>query len=242
MVTTICRSTPFQTTLGITVAIQKAPVTAVGGINVSEHTLPTYTISTDAITLGDEEVLLTLTSPPAGVTEVDLDVGTILTFGTTKITLAEAVTVSTTGETVATLPAPATVAANATATTKALLFLPGCRSAIVTPTIKTEDVTNYLSGVGMEMLTVGNSKKVSMELDLVYNSKAHDIVLSMMYADADIGREAYLDVLFPSGERHEGYALMTTSTPAGGVQAKRSVTLEWQFQGGCYTYTPAPIA
>jgi hypothetical protein len=229
--------------------MKKAPVLAVGGINVSQHTLPTYTIALGAaVTLGAETASLQLSNPPVGVTSISLEAGTILSFpGATinaprvLITLAADVTVTTTAAAKAILPAPAAIADTLTATTKALNFLPGCRSAIVTPTIKTEDVTNYLSGTGMEMLVVGNSKKVSMEVDLVYNNVGHDALLAMMYADADVGREAYLDILFPSGERHEGYALLTTATPAGGVQAKRAITAEWQFQGGCYTYTPAPL-
>ena len=245
----ICRTVPYQTTLGVTVAIQKAPIVVVGGLNLSQHTLPDYQVSVaTAAAINDETISITLTSPPAGVTNVYLDAGTVLAFpGATStsppinVVLAAEVIIGATAVSVATLPIPAVIAAAAIAKTKALLFLPGCRNAIVTPTIKVEDTTNYTSGTGMEGVVTGNSKKSSMEVDLVYGSLSHDILLSMLYADSDIGRHAYLDILFPSGERHQGYALMTTATPAGQVQAKRAVTCEWQFQGQCYDYTPAPV-
>lgn len=245
---TICRSTPFQTTLGIEVAMQLAPRVPVGEIFISEHTLPDYTITiATAVNQGDETISVQLTSPPSGITSVYLDAGTILDFPGTlpadppiRVKTSAPATVSTTATTVNILPAPAAIGTVA-ATTKALLFVPGCRLANVAPTIKTEDTTNYLSGTGMEMVVTGNSKKISMELDLVYNNPAHDLILKMAYDNTYVGAEAYIDVIYPSGERHEGYALMTTATPANNVQAKRSMTLEWNIQGGCYDYTAATI-
>jgi hypothetical protein len=250
MPTTVCRSVPYQTTLGIEVFIQKAPTIPVGGIQISQHTLPDYQITlAAAIVAGIDVASLQLTNPPAGVTAVYLDAGVTLQFPpataggpTRNITIAEGTIVTATAVNVPIIDATVAIPTALVAPNKALLSLPGCRSAIVTPTIKSEDVTNYLSGIGMEMLVTGNSKKVSMELDLVYNSIAHDIILDMSYDYDNVGREGYLDILFPSGERHRGYALMTTSTPAGQVQAKRSMTLEWQFQGSCYEYISAPIA
>ena len=250
---TICRSIPVQTTLDTSVRFLPANVTLSGGINISQHNLPDYEIqSTLAVTTGQETITLTLINPPASlpVTGLYLDAGTVLMFpGATavspkiKVTTAVAVNLlPTAAAVVPTLEIPAPIAINAIAKDKGLLFLPGARSSIVTPTIKTEDVTNYGSGTGMEMVVTGNSKKVAIELDLVYNNRAHDQILSMMYADSDIGREAYIEVLYNSGEKHEGYALMTSSAPAGAVQAKRSVNLEFQFQGGCYIYTKAILA
>jgi hypothetical protein len=249
----ICRSVAYQTTLGITAAIQKAPVIPIGDVMISQHTLPDYQLETLAVTAGAEQISLELINPPtippatSPVTSVFLDVGTVLDFPGTgltrvKVILAEAATVSGTAALFDCLPVSAAIAAAAVARTKALLFIEGCRSAIITPTIKIEDTTNYLSGKGMEGVNTGNSKKINMELDLVYNSRSHDIILDMLYGYNDSGREAYLDVVFPSGERHEGYCLLMTGTPTGAVQAKRSFTLEWQVQGECYDYTKAVIA
>lgn len=245
---TICRELPYQTTIGIDVFIQKAPVRQVGGIQISSHTLPDYTVTLGgAVVAGDEEISVTLTTPPAGITTVYLDAGTLLEFpGATagsvvRVKTAEAKIISSTATTIATLPIASPIASAVIAKTKALLFLPGCRSAIPTPTIKTEDVTNYGSGIGMEMVTVGNSKKISMELDLIYDNLAHNMILDMLYEKESVGREAYLDVIMPSGERHQGYCLLTTGTPTAAVQAKRSVTLEWQVQGECYNYTKAKV-
>jgi hypothetical protein len=248
MPNTICRDLPYQTTIGIDVFIQKAPVRQVGGINISSHSLPDYSVTLGgAVVVGDEQISVTLSTPPAGITTVYLDAGTLLEFpgsvagSIVRVKTSEAKIISTTAVTIATLPISAPIASAVVAKTKALLFLPGCRSAIPTPTIKTEDTTNYGSGVGIEMVTVGNSKKISMELDLIYDSIAHDLILEMLYAKEAIGREAYLDVIMPSGERHEGYCLLTTGTPTAAVQAKRSVTLEWQVQGECYEYTKAKV-
>lgn len=248
MPSNICRDLPYQTTIGIDVFIQKAPVRQVGGINISQHTLPNYSVTLgSAVVAGDESISVTLTTPPAGITNVYLDAGTLLEYpgsvaGTTvRVKTAEARIISSTAVSVPTLPIASPIAANAVALTKALLFVPGCRSAIPTPTIKTEDTTNYGSGMGMEAVVTGNSKKISMELDLIYDNLAHDIILDMLYEKNSVGREAYLDIILPSGERHEGYALLTTGTPTAAVQAKRSVTLEWQIQGECYTYTKAKV-
>jgi hypothetical protein len=249
---TICRSIPVQTTLDTSVRFLPAPVILSGGINISQHNLPDYEFqATTAVVAGAEEISLSLINPPptTPITGVFLDAGTVLLFpGVTllspkiRVTTAESVTLlPTTPVVIPTLEIPAAIAASAIAKDKALLFLPGARSSIVTPTIKTEDVTNFGSGTGMEMVVTGNSKKVAIELDLVYNNKAHREILAMMYADDNIGREAYIEVLFNSGEKHEGYALMTSAAPAGAVQAKRSVNLEFQFQGGCYVYTEALI-
>lgn len=248
MPNTICRELPYQTTIGIDVFIQKAPIRQVGGINISSHTLPDYIVTLGgAVVAGDETISVTLTTPPAGITTVYLDAGTLLEFpgtvaGTTvRVKTAEPKIIGTTAISIATLPIAAGIATASVATTKALLFVPGCRSAIPTPTIKTEDTTNYGSGVGLEMVVTGNSKKISMELDLIYDNLSHDLILDMMYERNSIGREAYIDIIMPSGERHEGYALLTTGTPTAAVQAKRSVTLEWQIQGECYTYTKAKV-
>lgn len=248
MPATICRDLPYQTTIGIDVFIQKAPVRQVGGINISLHTLPSYSVTLGGgVVLGAESISVTLTTPPAGITTVYLDSGTLLEFpgsvvGTTvRVKTAEAKIISSTATTIATLPISAPIATASIATTKALLFLPGCRTAVPTPTIKTEDTTNYGSGQGMEYITTGNSKKFSMEMDLIYDNLAHDLILDIMYAKESIGRECYLDVLYPSGERHQGYCLLMTASPTAAVQAKRSVTLEWQVQGECYDYIKAKV-
>jgi hypothetical protein len=246
-----CRNIAYQTTLGITGRILAAPVLVYGGVNVSQHTLPTYEFELDtAVAAGDESVTLALVNPPAGVTQVSLDVGTVLEFpGATptapkiRVTLAEStpVNVTTTAAKFDTMPINLPIAAGAIAEDKALLYLPGLRNGVVTPTIKAEETTNYGSGSGTEMLTVGNAKKLNGELDLAYNNAAHDLILKFLYDDDYIGREAYMEIAFPHGEKHEGYALLTTATPQANVQAKRSLTFEMNFQGGCYRYTAAPL-
>jgi hypothetical protein len=246
-----CRDLAYQTTLGVTARIKAAPSQILGGITYSRHTLPDYEFELDAaVAAGDESITIALINPPVGVTSVSLDVGTVLRFpGATPllppivVTLAESAAINVTAIAAPfdTLPIATAIAANAVAKDKALLFLPGVKNGTVAPTIKAEDATNYGSGTGTEMVVTGNSKKNSMELTLVYNNPAHQLILDYCYDDAFTGLEAYLEIAFPHGEIHEGYALLTTATPQNAVQALRAMTLEWNFQGGCYNYTKAKL-
>jgi len=228
----ISRPTAVETTLGITFQIGRLPVQTIGAVQVSLRNPVEYTITAAAATLGAESVTLTAD------TTVFLDAGEILTFGTTKVTLAEGKTIATTPTPVATLPLTAAVTEGASDVTNALVFVSGCYNATVTPNIKNVDVTNYLSGVGVEMVTTGNNKTMSLEFNLIYGDKGGEILREIAYDKSYIGREFYFLLAFPSGEKHEGAALLNSASPTQGVQDKRSFQCEAQIQGDSYIYTP----
>lgn len=231
MASTLTRAFTVETTLGIEFAIAELSTSLVGTTLVTNRTVPTYTITTT-----------NSASAGAGTIEVsaltvDLDAGTKLTF--TGGTVAQVADYTVAGATsIPVIDLTGSIGSGATAVTKALRYVTGCYNATVTPEIKNVDVTNYLSGIGIEQVTTGNSKKMSLEFNLIYGDKGGDILRRIAYDKTYIGREFYFVLTFPSGEQHEGAALLTSASPTQGVQDKRSFQCEAQIQGDSYIYTP----
>lgn len=245
----VCREKSVQTTIGTTVRMKVANFyKTAGGALVSRHDLPTYSFtSTTAITVGDEIADLQLTTPPVGVTSVKLYAGTVLEFpGATatapklKITIAADTTIAATATPTPILPAVAAIATPAIARDMGLQFLLGCRNATVVSTIKTEDSTDYLSGLGTEQVVLGVSQKLTVELDLVYDNELHQLIEKMIYDREYVGVHLYTEVRTNDGAKHLGYAMISSSTPAAAVQAKRTLQMEIGYQGECYDYIPPP--
>jgi hypothetical protein len=140
-----------------------------------------------------------------------------------------------------TLPLSASVASAATATTKALVFVAGCTEATVSPQIKNSDTTNYLSGLGMEKVTVGNAKTMNLNFNLVYGDLGGGILRKIAYDNAFAGREFYFRLAFPSGEVYEGVALLESASPQNPVQEKRAFSCTAQIQGANYFYTAPTV-
>jgi hypothetical protein len=113
----------------------------------------------------------------------------------------------------------------------------GCFNATVKPEIKNIETTNYLSGIGKEQVTTGNAKMMSLEFNLIYGDKGGTVLRKICYDPLYIGREFWFNLTFPSGENHQGSALITTATPTQAVQDKRSFNCEAQIQGASYLYT-----
>jgi hypothetical protein len=252
----VCRSIAYETTLGVQSEILLAPTKNVGRTKIASHSLTDYTVAaTVAATTAATSITIDVTAQTNSetgqavavpATSVTLDAGSNLKFGLGTLaspyvyaTLANSVTIAPGTPQVATLESPLTapIAANAITKTKALLALP-CRVANVNPTIKAVETTNYLSGTGMENVVTGNSKKVNLEIDLALGSPAHNLIRLVAYDDDFVGREVYLRIVYPSGETHEGYALLTSMSATNNVQDKRSITMEAAFQGQCYKFTP----
>jgi len=229
----IARPSVVETTLGITFQIGELPTQTVGGVVISSRTPTSYTITTSATASSGAESINVTALPVA------LDAGTILTFGSTTVTVSNRAAVAATS--IQTLPLSASVAGAATATTKALVFVAGCTNATVTPQIKNSDTTNYLSGLGMEKVTVGNAKTMALDFDLVYGDLGGGILRKIAYQNAFAGREFYFRLAFPSGEAHEGVALLESVSPQNPVQEKRSFSCSAQIQGDNYFYTPPTI-
>lgn len=232
MSTTLTRASVVETTLGIEFAIAELSTQTVGAVTVTNRTVPTYTITTSASASSGAGTIA------VNATTVDLDAGTKLTF--TGGTVAQVSVFTPSGATsIPVINLTGAIGSGATATTKALRYVTGCYNATVKPDIKNVDTTNYLSGVGKEMLTTGNAKTMSLEFNLVYGDKGGEILRKIAYDKDYIGREFYFVLTFPSGESHEGVALLTSATPTQAVQDKRSFQCEAQIQGDSYDYNAA---
>jgi hypothetical protein len=228
---TINRPSIVETTIGITFQIGELPTQTVGNVIVSNRTPTTYTITCGANASQNAESLTVSATP------VLLDAGTLLTFGNVTATLSNAAAAGAT--TLQTLPLPGAIANGATATTKALVFVVGCSNAVINPQIKNSDTTTYLSGLGMEKVTVGNAKTMNLDFNLVYGDRGGAILRRIAYDKTYVGREFYFYLLYPSGEAHEGVALLESATPTNPVQEKRSFSCAAQIQGDTYIYTPS---
>jgi len=231
MALTINRASAVETTLGITFAIGQLPTVNVGNdIIVSTRTPNSYTITTSASAIAGAQ------SISVSATPVLLDSGTLLNFGGITATLSNAAPAGST--TLQTLPLPGGIGSGATATTNALLFVAGCTEAVVSPQIKNSDTTNYLSGLGMEKRTVGNAKTMTLNFNLVFGDRGGNLLRSIAYDPNYAGLEFWFNLLFPSGESHQGAALLETANPTNPVQEKRTFSCTAQVQGASYIYTP----
>ncbi|MBW4478655.1 MAG: hypothetical protein KME54_17785 [Tolypothrix brevis GSE-NOS-MK-07-07A] len=227
---TINRASVVETTLGITFQIGELPTQQVGAVIVTNRNVLSYTITASAAALATAESLSVQATP------VLLDAGTLLNFGGVVATLSNAAAAGSTA--LQLLPLPGSIGNGATATTKALVFVSGCTDATVSPEIKNVDTTNYLSGLGMEKVTTGNSKKMQLNFNLIYGDRGGNILRKIAYDKTYAGREFYFYLLFPSGEAHEGIALLESASPTQQVQDKRAFSCNAQVQGDTYIYTP----
>ena len=230
MPSVIARPSVVETTLGITFQIGELPTQTVGNVVISSRTPTTYTITASGNASSGAESIDVAALP------VVLDAGTILTFGSTAVTVSNRAATAATS--IQTLPLSGAVASAATATTKALVFVAGCTNATITPQIKNSDTTNYLSGLGMEKATVGNAKTMALDFNLVYGDLGGGILRKIVHQAAFAGREFYFRLAFPSGETHEGVALLESASPQNPVQEKRAFSCSAQIQGDNYFYTP----
>lgn len=230
---TINHASVVETTLGITFQIGELPTQQVGAVIVTNRNVPSYTITTSAAASANTESLSVQATP------VLLDAGERLNFGGVIATLSNAAAAGST--TLQLLPLPGSIGNGATATTKALVFVAGCTDATVSPEIKNIETTNYLSGLGMEKVTTGNSKKMQLNFNLIYGDRGGNILRRIAYDKVYAGREFYFYLLFPSGEGHEGIALLESASPTQQVQDKRSFSCNAQVQGDTYIYTPPAV-
>lgn len=230
---TINRASVVETTLGITFQIGELPTQQVGAVTVTSRNVPSYTITTAAAAAISAESLQVQSTP------ILLDAGEKLNFGGVIATLSNAAPAGST--ILQLLPLPESIGNGATATTKALVFVAGCTDATVSPEIKNVDTTNYLSGIGMEKVTTGNAKQMKLDFNLVYGDRGGAILRRIAYDKTYVGREFYFYLLFPSGESHEGVALLESASPTQQVQDKRSFSCNAQVQGDSYIYTPPAV-
>ena len=149
----VTRPSVRETTLGVTFAVAELRSVTVGTSIATIREFPEYTVSTGASVVINAETIQLVFTPTAAqtaatppITGFFLDAGTVLTFGTTKVTIAKGIQLTTSAQAVETLPISGAIASAATAKTSGSLFVVSASKADVSPEIKTSDATNYLSG------------------------------------------------------------------------------------------------
>lgn len=231
MVKTLVRASVVETTLDIQFAIAELPTQTVGAQTVSDRNVVVHTITLSAsVALNDETI--TVSALP-----VALDAGTKLIFGATTLTVGQYKSAGSTS--IPILPAPGTAASAATATTVAWRFCIGATNCTIKPEIKNVETTNYLSGTGKEQVTTGNSKMITLEFNDVLGDQGGNLLKKVIFDGTAIGREYYFQLIFKTGEKHEGVLLLTSASPTQAVQDKRSFQCDAQIQGSSYIYTPS---
>ena len=165
-----------------------------------------------------------------------LDSGEILTFGTSKAVVVDQSPVNSTLIQVA--PLAAAVTPSSTATTKALLAVVGATDASPSSAPKTTDTTNYLSGAGMEMATIGTNRTLNVTFNEIEGDLGGIIIKQILFNDIHYNREIYAVVSRPNGEQYEGAAIVTQGDGQAPVQEKVTRTANMQFQGSSFIYTP----
>lgn len=231
MVLTLVRASRVETTEGFQFAIAELPTATIGAFSYTDRNVQTYTITLGANVALNAETITVSALPIA------LDAGTPLTFGATTLFVGQYKAAGST--TIPILPAAGTASSGATATTIAWRYVVGCINATFSPQIKNVETTNYLSGEGMEQVTTGNAKTISLEFNDVVGDQGGSLLKKVIYDRTAIGREYYFQGVFKSGEKHEGVLLLTSATPTQAVQDKRSFQCEAQVQGSSYIYTPS---
>ena len=245
MATSYLTPSTVETTLGLTFAIVPLPFVLRGEQREYIRKPPVYTLTAGAFDSASTDTLsLTLTevdgvAPETGTT-VYVDARTVLNFGTGKVLeIAAGTDIGTTATdiTVITPETAVTLTGTETAETEAFIYVIGCNNASISPQIQNEDVTTYLSGAGKEMQTVSRAGQLQIEFRMVIGDRGGTVFRNMMFDPADRGREFAFKLSFPSGEKHEGIAILNDASPQGGVQQIRSVSGSAQIQGEHWIYT-----
>lgn len=239
MATTFVTPSTVETTLGVTFAIVPLPFKLHGEQKEYIRKLPMYTLTAGAFNSASTDTLSLTLSAVDGVTAtagatVYIDARTILDFGVGKVlevAVGADVGTTATNVTVITPTTPVTLAGTETAKTEAFIYVIGCNNASISPQIQNEDKTSYLSGAGKEMQTVSRAGQLQIEFRMVIGDRGGTVFRNMMFEKSDIGREFAFKLLFPSGEKHEGFAILNDASPQGGVQQIRSVSGSAQVQG-----------
>jgi hypothetical protein len=175
---------------------------------------------------------------PVLPTPVDLWPGEVLTFGTTRVTLADRAPVGSVDLEVIDLTAALT--ASATSPAFASLYVAGTTDASPSSAPKLVDGTNFLSGAGQEQVTTGTSRTLNFAFQDIVGDPGAELIKQILYNDAAYDREIYAWLTRQNGERYEGACIITTGDSASPVQELVNITANLQFQGSSFKYTPAP--
>jgi hypothetical protein len=175
---------------------------------------------------------------PVAALTAEIDAGAILTFGAVRATVTDYCPAGSTA--LEDLPLTAAITANTAATYQALLNLAGATNATPSPQPKTVDTTTYLSGIGKEMVVTQIAATLKLEYNLQVGDRGGEIITQVMLNPANYNREIFAEIVRPGDGTYKGAAIATQSSDTAPVQdiAKRSVDM--QFQGVSFSYTPLP--
>lgn len=190
---------------------------------------------------------LTLTSG-AAIGATSLSIATLptslgseskLKFGSTNVVLTDGAQFQATS--LAIEPLTAVLATGATATTLGLRQLLGVTDSSINSSTNTVDVSNFKSGYGMESKTTGVDRTVSVSLNQIDGDFALDrIIKPILFDDAFAEREVYVQITRPNGEKYEGAAQVRNVNQPTAMRDVAKMTLEFQFQGKSFKFTPRP--
>lgn len=242
-----------------TVAVTATPVALLAGETLT-FTSTTVTLTADA---PQGSTSLTIAPSPGSIasaatatyTPVANALGNFRLFVSPTATFLDAGEQLTFGGVTATLTRPAplgsrvlfcqalsgAVANNATASTIALFTLVGATDASPSSAPKTTDTTNYTSGAGMEMAIIGTNRTLSVSYNQINGDLGAIAIQQILFNDAQFNREVYARIVRANGEIYEGAAIVTSGDGQSPVQEKVTRTVNMQFQGSSFVYTPGTI-
>lgn len=168
---------------------------------------------------------------------IGLDAGEVLNFGGTSVVLTRSAPVN--SRALFCRPLTAAVANAATASTIALVTIVGATDATPVSSPKTTDTTNYVSGSGVEMAVIGTNRTLNVSYNQIEEDPGGLILNQILFNNAYFDREIYAQITRSTGERFEGAAIATTGDGQGPVQEKVTRTVQMQFQGDSFIYTPS---
>lgn len=171
-------------------------------------------------------------------TAVFLDAGEVLSFGAVKVILTDSAPAGST--LLFCVPLAAALTAALSATTRALLTVVGATNATPVSSPKTTDATTYLSGTGVEMVTVGTNRTLNLSFNRVVGDMGGNVLMQILYENSLFDREVWAEVVRPNGEKYEGACLVTSGNQTAPVQEKITQEANMQFQGDSFIFTPAP--
>ena len=256
---TTAQSTSISVPTGVPVAIQAGTTLTFGAVPVTTISFTKQGALSIAVAPTPSAITASNTAsytPPANAlgntqifvapTPTFLDAGTELSFGSEKVVLTEQASVGSKLLFVAS-PLVAAITAATNASTKSLLAVVGATDATPASQPKTEDAMNYLSGSGMEKVTIGTDRTLKVSFNRIDGDMGGNLLMQLLYNDSasngtvDVSlydREIYALITRPNGEIYEGAAILSSGDATAAVQAKIMQNANFQFQGDSFKFTP----
>lgn len=226
------------------VVITEGLTLRVGKLGTNIRTPQTYTLTnTTLANIG--ATALTVTASGGDLTGTDdlyIAAGTKLTFGAVSVIVADDTIVDqVTGTTLnLSVALGASIAANATATTRALVPVLGLTEASPNNETTTIDTTSFLSGFGQESVVTGVNRTFQCSGNRIQGDRAMDkLVMPLILDDSQARNEIFFELMLPSGEKFEGAGKVMNLNFTAGLRDIVKFSFQLQGQGLSYVYTPS---